>query len=704
MTNPSPMLDTLDIVFLGTIGLGTVAWFARKQLFSRFSGASDSKSAASTATKTAPPIKRKERNFVKVMQDQGRRVIFFYGSQTGTAEDYAARMAKECSQNYGISAMTADIEDYDLTYLDTMPEDCLAFFVLATYGEGEPTDNAVEFWDHLTGDDVVFSEGNEEEKPLKNLRYVVFGLGNKTYEHYNAVARQIDQKLTALGATRIGERGEGDDDGSLEEDFLAWQENMWPAFCEALGVDESNVDKERTAVFSVEELETVDEESVYHGELGEKSQRHYDAKKPFPAKVTMHDLFSNSDRHCLHVDIDISESPFKYLTGDHVAIWPTNSEVEVQRLAGVLGMAEKLDTIVMVKAVDDTASKKYPFPVPSSYRSIFRHYLDINVAPTRPLLASIAQFAPSEQGKAFLERLSKDKEEYKQVVADACRNLAEVLQLADGQAGAFSSIPFDYIVEGISRLQPRYYSISSSAMESPSVISATAVTLAYNPTSTPDRTVWGVGTNYLWALHQATYKDSDKGVYHPEYYVKGPRDAYFTDNVPRVPIHVRKSNFKLPRNPSVPVIMVGPGTGVAPFRGFVHERAFQKGHGKPVGTTLLFYGCRRSDEDFLYRDEWPGLFETLGGESRIITAFSREGAEKVYVQHRLRENAQQVWDLIDKQGAYIYVCGDAKHMAKDVQSSFIEFAQTYGGKDADQAEQYVKSLRSKGRYQEDVWS
>lgn len=118
----------------------------------------------------------------------------------------------------------------------------------------------------------------------------------------------------------------------------------------------------------------------------------------------------------------------------------------------------------------------------------------------------------------------------------------------------------------------------------------------------------------------------------------------------------------------------------------------------------MFYGCRRSDEDFLYRDEWPGLFETLGGESRIITAFSREGAEKVYVQHRLRENAQQVWDLIDKQGAYIYVCGDAKHMAKDVQSSFIEFAQTYGGKDADQAEQYVKSLRSKGRYQEDVWS
>lgn len=273
----------------------------------------------------------------------------------------------------------------------------------------------------------------------------------------------------------------------------------------------------------------------------------------------MRDLFSNSDRHCLHVDIDISESGFKYLTGDHVAIWPTNSEIEVNRLASVLGLETKLDTYVMVKAIDDTAPKKYPFPVPTTYRSIFRHYLDINVAPTRPLLGGLAQFAPSEQGKGFLERLSKDKEEYKVVVADACRNLAEVLQLADNQAGSFSSIPFDYVVEGISRLQPRYYSISSSAMESPTVISATAVTLAYNPTPTPDRTVWGVGTNYLWALHQATFKDADTGIYHPEYHVKGPRDTYMEDDVPRVPVHVRKSNFKLPRNPSVPVIMVGPG-------------------------------------------------------------------------------------------------------------------------------------------------
>lgn len=145
-------------------------------------------------------------------------------------------------------------------------------------------------------------------------------------------------------------------------------------------------------------------------------------------------------------------------------------------------------------------------------------------------------------------------------------------------------------------------------------------------------------------------------------------------------------------------------TGVAPHRAFVRERAFQKRHGKDVGKTLLFFGCRRSDEDYLYKDEWAELFNTLGGDSRIINAFSRETDQKIYVQQRLRENGKEVWDMLDKQQAYIYVCGDAKRMAKDVQSAFVEFSQTYGGQSAEQAEQYVKNLRNKGRYQEDVWA
>lgn len=196
-------------------------------------------------------------------------MIFFYGSQTGTAEDYASRLAKECTQKYGVSSMTADIEQYDLSYLDSVPEDCLVFFVMATYGEGEPTDNAVDFWDLISEETPQFSENNEE-KPLGNLRYVAFGLGNKTYEHYNEVIRQVDKRLIDMGAKRIGQRGEGDDDGSLEEDFLAWQEEMWPAFCEALGVDENSAQSgPRQATFGVEQLVEFDDSKLYTGELSE---------------------------------------------------------------------------------------------------------------------------------------------------------------------------------------------------------------------------------------------------------------------------------------------------------------------------------------------------------------------------------------------------------------------------------------------------
>lgn len=435
----------------------------------------------------------------------------------------------------------------------------------------------------------------------------------------------------------------------------------------------------------------------------------YDAKRPYLAPVRSRELFSeDSDRHCLHVEIDISDCPdLKYQAGDHVAIWPTNSDTEVQRLADVLGLSDKLDTVVMVKAVDAAASKKYPFPVPSTYRAIFRHYLDICAPVSRQTLMSLVEYAPTEESKACLERLAKDKEAYRHDVGDAVRNLAEVLALAatvDGAdkttAGFFSSVPFDLIVESTSRLQPRYYSISSTPLIDPTKISATAVTLSYQPTPGDDRTVYGVATNYLYQIH-ATAAQIVRSSTEPCYDLAGPRNAL---GGTKVPVHVRKSQFRLPRNAKKPVIMVGPGTGVAPFRGFVHERAILKQKGEDVGPTILFYGCRHPAQDYLYADEWPGLFETLGGESRIITAFSRETDQKVYVQHRLREQGEDIWRLIDKEGAYIYICGDAKNMARDVQHAFVEFAMRYGGKSEEAAHDVIKKLRNTGRYQEDVWS
>ncbi|KAL0075352.1 NADPH-dependent cytochrome P450 oxidoreductase [Phycomyces blakesleeanus] len=708
------MIDSLDFAILGAIGLGTAAWFGRKKIAERF-------------FKAAPPpppapvqAPKNERNFVKIMQEQGRRVIFFYGSQTGTAEDYASRLAKECSQRYGVSCMTADIELYDLSYLDTVSPDMLVFFIMATYGEGEPTDNAVEFWELVTEEEPAFSKDESDPTTsLKNLRYVMFGLGNRTYEQYNEVCRILDKKLINLGAQRVGERGEGDDDGSLEEDFLTWQETMWPAFCEALGVDEHSARSgPREATYKIDELEiSPDSDNVYLGELAEKSDKSkiiYDAKRPYLAPIESRILFDEPDRHCLHIEFDITDSNLIYHTGDHLALWPSNSEVEIGRLANVLGISHKLDQVVDVCAVDKAAAKKSPFPVPTTYRTILRHYLDICAPVSRQTLMALIEFAP-EEIKPRLHELATDKDAYRLQVSEAVRNLGEVVEYVvsggGSPEGVLAGVPFDLIVESISRLQPRYYSISSSSKETPKKISATVVTLAYQPTTSPERTVYGVATHFLYNVYARSHNSNEvlKAGGYPTYDIQGPRNTYLEPQV-RLPVHVRRSTFKLPRNPACPVIMIGPGTGVAPFRAFVRERAFHKKSGRPVGPTLLFFGSR-TQQDFLYADEWPGLFETLNEEkegepntaSRLITAFSRESAKKVYVQHRLQETGEEVWGLINK-GAYLYVCGDAKSMARDVHQTFVNLAVAYGGKTEEQAHDFIKTLRSTGRYQEDVWS
>lgn len=172
-----------------------------------------------------------------------------------------------------------------------------------------------------------------------------------------------------------------------------------------------------------------------------------------------------------------------------------------------------------------------------------------------------------------------------------------------------------------------------------------------------------------------------------------------------LPVFIRRaSNFKMPRDMSIPIIMVGPGTGVAPFRGFVRERVFQKqSNHVQVGTTLLFFGCR-NHQDYLYQDEWPALFSAIGSNSKIIAAFSRETASKVYVQHQIKAHGQDVWDLLSRQGAPFYVCGDANKMARDVYRCMVDVAIKHGNMDEADAIRFVTDLKKQNRYQEDVWA
>ncbi|KAJ5469112.1 Oxidoreductase FAD/NAD(P)-binding [Penicillium sp. IBT 31633x] len=692
-------LDTLDLVVLVALLVGSVAYFTKGTYWA----VPKDPYASSAATLNGDAKSGKTRDIVEKMEETNKNCVIFYGSQTGTAEDYASRLAKEGSQRFGLKTMVADIEDYDYENLDKFPEDKVAFFVLATYGEGEPTDNAVEFYQFFTGEDVAFESGaSADDKPLSAMKYVAFGLGNNTYEHYNAMVRQVDTALTKLGAQRIGTAGEGDDGaGTMEEDFLAWKEPMWAALTDAMGLQEREAVYEAVFCVTEDDEKTPEDESVY---LGEPTAAHREgqAKGPFSAHnpyvapiVESFELFTVKDRNCLHMEIDISGSNLSYQTGDHIAIWPTNAGAEVDRFLEVFGYQDKRHSVINVKGIDVTA--KVPIPTPTTYDAAARYYMEVCAPVSRQFVSTLAAFAPDEESKAEIVRLGNDKEYFHEKITNQRFTIGQALQSITSKP--FTAVPFSLLIEGLNKLQPRYYSISSSSLVQKDKISITAVVESVRLPGA-SHMVKGVTTNYLLALKQKQNGDPSPDPHGLTYSITGPRNKY--DGI-HVPVHVRHSNFKLPSDPSKPIIMVGPGTGVAPFRGFIQERAALAAKGEKVGTTLLFFGCRKSDEDYIYKDEFKTYQDQMGDSLKIITAFSREGAEKVYVQHRLKENAELVSALL-KQKANFYVCGDAANMAREVNLVLGHIIAEQRGLPADKGEEMVKHLRSSGSYQEDVWS
>ncbi|KAF7346044.1 NADPH--cytochrome P450 reductase [Mycena sanguinolenta] len=701
-----------DVIVLG---LGVVLaglYLFREQIFS-----------GSSKPKVAPvPMKAANgsgnpRDFIAKMKEGKKRIVIFYGSQTGTAEEYAIRLAKEAKTKFGLASLVCDPEEYDFENLAQIPDDCAVFFVMATYGEGEPTDNAVQLMQSLQDESFDFGKG---ERQLEGLKYVVFGLGNKTYEHYNLIGRQVDAELTKMGAVRIGERGEGDDDKSMEEDYLEWKDGMWDAFAAAMGVEEGQGGD--SPDFVVSELADHAPEKVYLGELSAraltKTKGIHDAKNPYPAPITAsRELFQSTvDRNCVHIELNTEGSGITYQHGDHVGVWPLNPDVEVIRLLCALGLYDKKDAVIGIESLDP-ALAKVPFPVPTTYATVLRHYIDISAVVGRQILGSLSKFAPTPEAEEVMKTLNSNKEEYHNIIANGCLKLGEVLQLAAGnnimaiptpENTTAWPIPFDIIVSAIPRLQPRYYSISSSPKLHATSIHVTAVVLKYQSIASSrvqqPKWVFGVGSNFLLNLKYAATGETAPmvaEVTQPVYAIDGPRGAYKNETVYN------------------PVIMIGPGTGVAPFRGFVQERvalarrSIEKNGPDALadwGQISLFYGCRKSTEDFLYKEEWPQYNEELKGKFRMHCAFSREppykpDGSKIYVQDLLWDDREHVADAIINGKGYIYICGDAKSMSKAVEEVLARIlGEAKGGSAEVEGAAEVKLLKERSRLMLDVWS
>lgn len=419
---------------------------------------------------------------------------------------------------------------------------------------------------------------------------------------------------------------------SIEDDFITWKERFWPSVCDHFQIESTGEDV-LTRQYRLLEQPDVAAERVYTGEVARlhslQSQRPpYDAKNPYLATIKVNrELHTGGDRSCMHIELDIEGSKMRYEAGDHAAIYPVNETALVEKLGSICNA--ELDNVFSLINTDLESSKKHPFPCPTTYRTALTHYLEITALPRTHILRELVEYCTDDKDKEFLKLISSTtpdgKAQYQSWVQDACRNIVHILEDIKS-----CKPPLDHICELLPRLQPRFYSISSSSKLHATSVHVTAVLVKY--ATATGRTNNGVATTFLAQ--------------------KLPVDG---SPLPRVPLFIRKAQFRLPTKTETPIIMIGPGTGLAPFRGFIQERDLSRQDGKTVGETVLYFGCRKQSEDYLYRSELEEY--ERNGTLTLRTAFSRDGPTKRYVTHLLKEDAEKVWNIIGEQNGHLYICG-----------------------------------------------
>ncbi|WNS46838.1 assimilatory sulfite reductase (NADPH) flavoprotein subunit [Paenibacillus sp. MMS20-IR301] len=389
-------------------------------------------------------------------------------------------------------------------------------------------------------------------------------------------------------------------------------------------------------------------EAVQAAEKAEALESAYSRNHPFHAEV-LENLNLNgrgSDRETRHLELSLAGSGITFEPGDSLGVYPENHPQLVEDIIAAMGW-DAAESVPLNKKGEEGSLQE----------ALLRHY-EITVL-TKPLLEQAAKLAP---GTVLQELLSPGRQqELKDYIHG--RDLLDLLQ----DYGPWN-VPARSFVTILRKLPARLYSISSSYNANPEEVHFTVRAVRYE---SHGRERYGV-----CSVHCA--ERVEPGSTLPVYIQSNP-------------------NFKLPANPDVPVIMIGPGTGVAPFRSFLEEREEQGAGGK----SWLFYGDRHFVTDFLYQTDWQRMLKD-GVLSKLDVAFSRDTEEKVYVQHRILEKSRELYAWL-QEGAHVYVCGDEKHMAHDVHSALITVIQTEGGFSPEGAAAYLETLSQEQRYQRDVY-
>ena len=589
---------------------------------------------------------------VLAVERHGTPLFVLYGSNLGTAEGIAAKLAREGTER-GFAVTVGALDDH----VGGLPTDGATILVCASYN-GMPPENAARFsaWlrDPATASDACAGAG-----------YTVFGCGNSEWATtYQAVPTTLDAQLEAHGGRRLHPRGEGDARGDFDAQYRTWYAGLWSDLATALNLPATVAATAGTGPrLSV---------SMINRQLANPVIMSYRAR---PSVITVNRELCGMggrrpvSRSTRHIEVALPAGT-SYRTGDHLGVLPRNNIELIQRVMRRF----TLDAGMYLTIIPTSGSHTHlPIDEPAPLIGVLGSCVELQDVASRSDIEAMTGYTEDPAQRAELLSLVGDDEEshrrYRQRVFTPYRSQLDLLEEFPA-----CRLPFGEYLDMLPPLRPRYYSISSSPLVDADVCSVTTGVLRV-PARGGDGEFRGICSNHLALM--------------------APNSTVFT--------FVREPTiaFRPPADASVPMIMVGAGTGLAPFRGFLQDRAATAERGTPVGPSLLFFGCREQELDELYGDELRELAKLAGTGLRTVFSNRPEDGRR-YVQHEMLARHDELWDLIER-GAATFVCGNANTMAPGVRAALADIYRQHTGRSSAQAQEWLTEMRAADRFLEDIW-